>query len=229
MVSTKVLPLKAAYESGFLTFPLNLEVDELRCDFSMHVEVFGLSFRQPGSKKDHKSLRLTPKKNKDKHLAAVVASPGSDQYDPTASSFGSLTLNIKNCRQKNFYLHNFITGSALAGSIEFQITLKATYDTRMKSFLNFYETKDDSLSWNRRWCKLDGNMLYIWRYSEDEDQNKPPIDKIDLRHCINPGIVSVPYETCARKFTFMLLLAIPNITMKAQFILNKHYKSKISK
>lgn len=225
VASTKVRLLEDAFSTGFLDLPINFTATNLRSDFTIQVEVFGLRFQKANSKKEQR----TPKKNR--LLASAVCSPASqsEYRDPIASSYGSLNLTLKNCRQKNFFLHNFVTGSALAGSIDFQIALSANYDISTKGFLNFYEIKSESGSWNRRWCKLDGNVMSIWRYTEDAEQNKPPIGQIDLRYCINPTIEPVSYETCARKFTIMLLLAGSKNTdtSKARYLLTKQYKDMV--
>ncbi|KAI1297251.1 Anillin [Halotydeus destructor] len=234
VAGTEALCIKDAFGSGTLSFKLSTAfvAQNLQNDFQIRIEVYGLSLPKANAKKDHKgTLKLTPRKTKkvvSQSLSAPSQSSEVTSRMPRAKIFGSIVLNLNNCRKRNILLHNFVTGCPLIGTIDVVLELRASYDMQAKNFMNFYEERDGGV-WVRRWCVLDGYKFSYWRYQEDAEAKKAPLGSIDLRNCINPEIVAVSQETCARKFTFMLLTANSKDTfVRVQYLLHKNYNTMIS-
>ncbi|XP_056635128.1 anillin-like isoform X2 [Diorhabda sublineata] len=60
------------------------------------------------------------------------------------------------------------------------------------------------ITWNRRWCILDGFILQYWNYPSEE--STVPIDVVDLRYCTELKITFADRSACARPRTLYLPL-----------------------
>ena len=81
------------------------------------------------------------------------------------------------------------------------MTLGAKYNVNYKCYLNFKEQSGEFWIWNRKWCVLDGYLLYFWRYYEDED-SKPPLGVINFKECVNFKILKASSNISMRENCF---------------------------
>ena len=75
-------------------------------------------------KESGRTIRLTPRKHPNPAPAAAEA-----KNEPLATSKGSVNVNVKNIKKKEFDLQNFRFESSLQGSIRIGMTVTAEYKT----------------------------------------------------------------------------------------------------
>lgn len=227
--STECLAFSDGYSSGFLSFNLHsgFAFNHLRANFQLRLDVYEVSLQKPGKKESGRSMRLTPKK----HAGHSVAGP-TEKQEPLAQLKGSVMINVKNIKKKDFDLQNFRFESSLQGSIRIALTVAPEYKNEYSNFLNFYDEKVDIGTWKRRWCHVKGAIIRFWRLPEDQEAEKKPLGEIDLRHCINPTVEPAPYDVCPRKESFVLVFAgtaTDKTRLRVNWLVNKNYRDVIER
>ncbi|KFB48573.1 AGAP005783-PA-like protein [Anopheles sinensis] len=93
--------------------------------------------------------------------------------------------------------------SNMAGTIGMSVNSEVRFErSDVCGFLDVGEKGDgsDVISWNRRWCKVNGFALEFWNYPQ-ECQEKQPIQSIDLVRCVNERIELAERSICSRPRT----------------------------
>lgn len=207
VLSTEVVDSSKIMSKRRFCFPTPITFTELSSDFSIYIQVFDLMIPNQAVKSS-KGGFLTPKKGKQKNTnSPSVQSGNSNTQAPNFVSLGTLSITKTNWRKAMFSLSQASQqNNPLEGIVQVTMTMKAKHNFEEKSFLNFYE--EQTGYWRSRWCILKDNVIFLWKFPEDVE-TKPPINVINLRQCINPNVSIVPFDVCARKNTFMLILAKP--------------------
>ncbi|XP_040152396.1 uncharacterized protein LOC120894087 isoform X2 [Anopheles arabiensis] len=127
------------------------------------------------------------------HFQPVVCRRGDDQSVLfIAEEFKYLTLD------------SMAYTSNMVGTIGMSVRSEVRFDgSDIAGFLDVgekVEGSDESITWNRRWCKMNGFMLEFWNYPQ-ECQEKQPILYIDLVKCINERIQLADRTICSRPRT----------------------------
>nr|XP_049461331.1 uncharacterized protein LOC120947391 isoform X2 [Anopheles coluzzii] len=127
------------------------------------------------------------------HFQPVVCRRGDDQSALfIAEEFKYLTLD------------SMAYTSNMVGTIGMSVRSEVRFDgSDMAGFLDVgekVEGSDESITWSRRWCKLNGFMLEFWNYPQ-ECQEKQPVLYIDLVKCINERIQLADRTICSRPRT----------------------------
>uniref|UniRef100_A0A182JVQ9 PH domain-containing protein n=1 Tax=Anopheles christyi TaxID=43041 RepID=A0A182JVQ9_9DIPT len=103
---------------------------------------------------------------------------------------------------KHLTLDSMAYTSNMVGTIGMSFRSEVRFDgSDMSGFLDIGEKVEEGISWNRRWCKMNGFMLEFWNYPQ-ECQEKQPILYIDLVKCINERIHLADRSICSRPRTF---------------------------
>uniref|UniRef100_A0A182WLD0 PH domain-containing protein n=1 Tax=Anopheles minimus TaxID=112268 RepID=A0A182WLD0_9DIPT len=93
--------------------------------------------------------------------------------------------------------------SNMVGTIGMNVRSEVRFEgSDMRGFLDVGEKVDgnEGITWNRRWCQMNGFMLEFWNYPQ-ECQEKQPILYIDLVKCINERIDLAERTICSRPRT----------------------------
>uniref|UniRef100_A0A182J977 PH domain-containing protein n=1 Tax=Anopheles atroparvus TaxID=41427 RepID=A0A182J977_ANOAO len=93
--------------------------------------------------------------------------------------------------------------SNMAGTIGMSVNSEIRFEgSDVCGFLDVGEKGEggDGISWNRRWCKMNGFALEFWNYPQ-ECQEKQPIQCIDLIRCVNERIELAERSICSRPRT----------------------------
>ncbi|KAK8774667.1 hypothetical protein V5799_010796 [Amblyomma americanum] len=207
-------------ELSCLEFDNEIEFSGMDEDFQVHVDVYGLKTVSPIVSHDKKyhikketikmKLSSRGKKTDSIFLTPTISSPGGPNAVRTSSfqSLGSFCLSTSNCGQNTFALSKVLGSFCLEGKASVELSLHADHGLEHRGFLTLFEEVGGFGAWTRFWCLLKGSHLVLWRYPEDEE-DKPPIDSIDLRQCITKEVSRLPRTECARAHTFELVIVEP--------------------
>ena len=176
--------------------------DGLCNNFEVKMEVFCLSLVKEKVAKgiEKKLLSLTPKFIT-KHKTSSSPAAKSHSVGPNFKLIGCYTFNRNNCSLRSHSLNDFGKYTPLDGSFSMEMSLGAKYNEKYKCYLSFKEQYGEFWVWNRRWCVLDGYLLYYWRYYEDEEL-KSPVGVINIKECINPTITKASSNISMRENCF---------------------------
>lgn len=179
--------------------------DGLCNNFEVKMEVFCLSLVKEKVAKgiEKKLLSLTPKFIT-KHKTSSSPAAKSHSVGPNFKLIGCYTFNRNNCSLRSHSLNDFGKYTPLDGSFSMEMSLGAKYNEKYKCYLSFKEQSGEFWVWNRRWCVLDGYLLYYWRYYEDEEL-KSPVGVINIKECINPTITKASSNISMRENCFAFL------------------------
>ena len=84
----------------------------------------------------------------------------------------SLAIYFKNY---NFFSPNYCR-SPLEGSLNMKLSAHTESNSTAKGFLTYFTEVNGYGDWHRRWCVLKDLTLYFWKYPEDEQKRKAPIE-----------------------------------------------------
>ncbi|XP_053675666.1 uncharacterized protein LOC128725917 [Anopheles nili] len=107
--------------------------------------------------------------------------------------------------------------SNMVGTIGMNVRSEVRFEgSNMSGFLDVGEKMDDNegITWNRRWCKINGFMLEFWNYPQ-ECQEKIPILYIDLVKCINDRIGLADRSICSRPRTLKVEIFASRVAASA--------------
>ena len=80
--------------------------------------------------------------------------------------------------------------SPLEGSLNMKLSAHTESNSTAKGFLTYFTEVNGYGDWHRRWCVLKDLTLYFWKYPEDEQKRKAPIEvSSKFRSCL--GTVSL--------------------------------------
>ena len=66
--------------------------------------------------------------------------------------------------------------SPLEGSLNMKLSAHTESNSTAKGFLTYFTEVNGYGDWHRRWCVLKDLTLYFWKYPEDEQKRKAPIE-----------------------------------------------------
>ncbi|XP_058065934.1 uncharacterized protein LOC131215559 [Anopheles bellator] len=91
--------------------------------------------------------------------------------------------------------------SNMSGTIGMSVNSEVRFEgSDVHGFLDVGEKVDDSINWNRRWCKINRFTLEFWNYPQESNE-KQPIQCIDLVRCVNDRIELADRSICSRART----------------------------
>ncbi|XP_014245991.1 anillin isoform X2 [Cimex lectularius] len=212
VLATQALPASRRENRILFTKPLKFE--KLYPDFTITLEVYRLSTESSSDfiphevkygidrKKD--KLRLTPQKKSNK-TQRVVESPGGPNAvrSPAFQLVGFAVFSLREINRTKFSLSKVPYGAPIDGSLEVKMTTQLKTDLVYKGFLTLFEEISGFGAWRRRWGVLSGTIISLWAYPEHENE-KIPIDTIDLSQCLKREVGLVSRDVCARPHTFVL-------------------------
>ncbi|XP_018327625.1 anillin-like [Agrilus planipennis] len=127
----------------------------------------------------------------------------------TISSFtqwGNFTIKLQDLNKKKteFQISNVPLRSTLQGIAKVEIHSGVVINKNISGFLNMgSRTNNDTVSWNRLWCKLDGQYLKFWNYPSEEHDNSAST-VINLSNSVNYPLSCASREICPRPRTLLL-------------------------
>jgi len=125
---------------------------------------------------------------------------------PAFALSGTIPVDVSNVGtqgKQNLHLEKVPLMSPLQGSAWVQMETSLTSQVQFSGFLTLLQKSGDSCAWQRRWCRLNETGLHFWNYPRDEDE-KDPLEVIDLKCCSSDKIEQAPRHLCARSRTLML-------------------------
>uniref|UniRef100_A0A023G5I4 Putative actin binding protein anillin n=1 Tax=Amblyomma triste TaxID=251400 RepID=A0A023G5I4_AMBTT len=207
-------------ELSALEFDTKIVFSGMDEDFQVQIDIYGLKTVNPVVSHDKKyhikketikmKLSSRGKKTDNIFLTPTISSPGGPNAVRTSSfqSLGSFCLTTSNCGQNTFALSKVPGSFCLEGKASVELSLHADHGLEHRGFLTLFEEVGGFGAWTRFWCLLKGSHLVLWRYPEEEE-DKPPVDSIDLRQCITKEVSRLPRTECARAHTFELVIVEP--------------------
>lgn len=207
-------------ELSCLEFDNEIRYSGMDEDFQVQIDVYGLKTVSPIVSHDKKyhikketikmKLSSRGKKTDSVFLTPTISSPGGPNAVRTSSfqSLGSFCLSTSNCGQNIFALSKVPGSFCLEGKASVELSLHADHGLEHRGFLTLFEEVGGFGAWTRFWCLLKGSHLVLWRYPEEEE-DRPPIDSVDLRQCITKEVSRLPRTECARAHTFELVIVEP--------------------
>ncbi|CAH1111301.1 unnamed protein product [Psylliodes chrysocephalus] len=107
--------------------------------------------------------------------------------------------------------------SSLQQEFDMRIETSFQLTNRLPGFLTIGVDNDKNcLTWNRRWCILDGFLLKYWNYPSDEASE--PLGEIDVRLTAAEKIVPADRTVCARPRTLALPVSDADGGVKKYFL-----------
>uniref|UniRef100_A0A336K140 CSON010134 protein n=1 Tax=Culicoides sonorensis TaxID=179676 RepID=A0A336K140_CULSO len=117
---------------------------------------------------------------------------------------------------RTFRMNQMIYNSHLTGQLEMAIKSELVFDgSNMSGFLTIGESINGTITWNRRWCKVDGLCLNFWNYPQ-ETNTKPPIEIIDISKCENDYIYQADRAICPRPRAIVIEQADSSTSIEAK-------------
>jgi actin-binding protein anillin len=217
VIATQMLStLDGINRSGHLEFPNLIKINELDFDFKIYLQVYGLQTPKEkishndkyNIKRQEKSVfnLVTPKKNKSKFPVSVNPVNNLNIRQSKFGMVGYTTITIDTLKNKTYTLEKVPSRSPLEGSLNMRLSVHSESNVTEKGFLTYFTEVNGFGDWHRRWCVLKDNTLFFWKYPEDEQKRKAPIEaeSISLHDCISDTVTLAPRDICARMNTFML-------------------------
>uniref|UniRef100_A0A2M4CG11 Putative actin-binding protein anillin n=1 Tax=Anopheles darlingi TaxID=43151 RepID=A0A2M4CG11_ANODA len=94
--------------------------------------------------------------------------------------------------------------SNMTGTIGMSIASEVHFESsEVSGFLDVGSKVNDQISWNRRWCKMNGFTMEFWNYPQ-ECHEKQPVQCIDLVRCLNERIELADRSICSRTRTMKI-------------------------
>ncbi|KAK3927107.1 Anillin, partial [Frankliniella fusca] len=208
----QILASKAvAFEPGSkcVIFSGILELSELPSSFDASLQIYLLRTFKPQlsvhKSRISKAYQMLQRKRK-----SCLESAGSEQLlhmrNPAFALNGSVSLDLPlviNSQPVNLNLEKVPLMSPLRGNLWIKFETSLTSSVQLSGFLTILEKAGGSHAWQRRWCHLSDLQLRFWNYPTDQDE-KVPLEIIDLKCCSSDKIGPAPRHLCARNRTLML-------------------------
>lgn len=202
-----------AYEPGskYVTFSGTLELSDLPSSFDASLQIYLLRTFKP-QHSVHKSRISKAYQILRRRKKSCLYSAGSEQLlhirTPAFALSGSVPLDlplVSNSQPVNLNLEKVPIMSPLRGNVWVRFETSLTSSVQLSGFLNILEKARGSHghAWQRRWCHLTEMQMRFWNYPDDQDE-KDPLEIIDLRWCGSERIEAAPRHLCARNRTLML-------------------------
>ncbi|XP_037051625.1 anillin [Bradysia coprophila] len=205
-------------------FPDELRLNNVYADFTLFLEIYGMTAQREALAQDMKKTPKTPKGKKQQQRRQPLPSPGGPSVVRTSAftHYGSVTFSIKEVNRNSWSLNQESFVSPLLGKIFMKVHCELSVSLYHKGFLTMFEDVSGFGAWHRRWCCLHGSILSYWRYPDDE-KTKPPMGSIDLQNCHSQMIEPVRRDVCARLHTVLIELKRPcQKDDKNSLVLEKH-------
>lgn len=200
-----------AYETGAkcITFTGNLELTDLPASFVASLQIYTLRTYKP-QPSIHKSKLIKVCKLLRRRSRSCLDSSGSEQLlhlrTPAFALTGSASIDLSkvvDSKPRGLHLGKVPLMSPFKGSAWVRMKTSLTSSASLGGFLTVLEKTGGCHSWQRRWCFLSELSLHFWNYPADQDE-KVPLETIDLRDLSSEKVVSAPRHLCARPRTLML-------------------------
>lgn len=216
VLATKTIPTLPGLLA--VKFPDTLQLQNIYVDFKATLEIYGIAAQReilPHNIKYHiknkNGIMKTPKGKKkmdaNKLIMPIVQSPfGQNLMLRTTNfiHFGFVSFTLRDTTQTSWQLNQVSGASPLTGNIFMKANCELAVKVDCKGFLTMFEDVSGLGAWHRRWCHLHGNILNYWKYPDDEQ--KPPIDSIDILADGQAKVCVAPRDVCARLNTILVEL-----------------------
>ncbi|XP_063701291.1 uncharacterized protein LOC134831486 [Culicoides brevitarsis] len=118
---------------------------------------------------------------------------------------------------RSFRMNQMIYNSHMTGQIEMAIKSEVVFDgSQIQGFLTVGESINGTITWNRRWCKVDGLQLNFWNYPQEAADGKPPVEVLDITKCENDVIYQADRAICPRPRAIVIEQADSSTTTDAR-------------
>lgn len=181
--------------------------------YQITLEIYGMTAQREILPHDIKYHIQTPNKKKFKSrlqesnlVRPPIQSPGGPNAvrTPALVQYGYIIFSIREIKQKSWVINETAAGvSPLNGNVYLKIDSKITVDVNHCGFLTMFDDISGFGAWHRRWCRLSGNIVYYWKYPEDE-KRKDPLGQLDLTSISTERADQAPRTICSRLHTILL-------------------------
>lgn len=151
---------------------------------------------------------------------------------PSFSLCGSLFITKKDLTKDTFTFSQIMTNSSLCMNMTLKISAEnINLKTNMSGFLTLgrQNAENNFVSWDRKWCVLEGSKFSAYNYPQHPGLQIPPVATIDLMYCLEELTFN---RNSTKRKSFILKAARPgsldvgkhiNLKHKNKFILEKYF------
>ncbi|CAG9860763.1 unnamed protein product [Phyllotreta striolata] len=223
---TKVLASKLLKEhKGALEIYQHFNFQNLSEDFEISIFVFSLGLRTEDRKNRKSHIGCLRSKSifrcKKQPKLPKISSGTSEQLFVLVGSSHLTKSDLSNVRNNklNLELEQGYLCPYLQPDFQLHIDTGMELTNKFTGFLSVgIRCGNRGLTWNKRWCVLDGCFLKYWNYPCEESTR--PLNEIDLRLCTTRKVVLAERSACARPKTLALPVKQPDTGESKRFFLS---------
>lgn len=151
---------------------------------------------------------------------------------PSFTLCGSLIITKNDLRKNHFTFSHMMANSSLNMELSAAILIDKIYlKTNVSGFLSLGQTDRDNnvISWDRKWCTLEGNKFSVYNYPQDKSLGNSPIATVNLEYCLEKLTLN---RNGLKRKSFVLKSGRPstlndnnkiNLKHKNNFVLDKYF------
>lgn len=151
---------------------------------------------------------------------------------PTFSLCGSSLITKQDLNKDNFTFSQIVTNSPSGMNMTVRISAEnVNLKTDLSSFLALGQpnAENNVVSWDRKWCVLEGSRFSVYNYPQHAALEMPPVASVDLKFCLEKLSFS---RNVPKRKSFVLKAARPasleggnyiKLKHKNNFVLDKYY------
>uniref|UniRef100_A0AC34G3J4 Anillin homology domain-containing protein n=1 Tax=Panagrolaimus sp. ES5 TaxID=591445 RepID=A0AC34G3J4_9BILA len=146
---------------GSVEFCDIMEIEDVSPDFSMSIEIYGLTLVRKDSKYDTNRF----------NIKRMVSSPQPERPNPNEvfGRIGQVVIDREDLTKKVLELSSYETPLAGHCRINFQPKISDIDDNKWSGFVSIYRVVDGKGAWELCYSNINNNRLNFWRYPEDAD------------------------------------------------------------
>ncbi|XP_074031509.1 anillin [Leptinotarsa decemlineata] len=145
---------------------------------------------------------------------------------------GELSITKDQMRDNSIFITHLPNDSCLKNEVRLSVVANLKLNFCHSGFLTLGRFSDqrEEIFWERKWCVLESNLLNIYNYPQEKQNEKPPICTINLEYCMIP--LEKNPKNFSRKRTFILKTGrsitlndnnYEPLTKKQNFIMEKYF------
>lgn len=151
-----------------------------------------------------KGLCLNPK-NFFAHRTSRSTLPVSSTCTSSFILYGKAVVRINDLKRTDFHMCNLSPLiHPLYGTFRASFNSLIILPVSFSGFLNVGKETSSGIAWNRLWCLLEGKLIKCFRYPNDAEECRNPVEVLALDCCASDVVKAADRSICARPRTLLL-------------------------